>query len=553
MLIAEIEFRGIQKFIFSSPRLRDMVGANVLLGETIRRRLVSLAAQHQAVSLEVPDELKGGAIVDDPLMPLEDIDRDDPAALYAMGILSRDGGHLRVCMADGEPGEAELSHARAFLSDAGDLLEAEVPGLRYDLRLITIDGKGQRTVLEEGDARTDLREVMLLASPYFALCNATGTERATEEWTTRDRVREPVAASVYARRQAYDRWKEGKAGDIISLIDRWMRAEGSADQRETPPDISKMCGKDYFAVIHADGNNVGNRAIKAAERIKVTDRASFLRQEAAFERFHHRNRVGLRKAMTKALDANFGATADPGFRPFQLLMLGGDDLLLICQAKKAMPFVQSLCANLADSSEAEPLTLGIGVAIAAPNLPIHRLVDLAEDLATSAKRLFRRLDRDGLPASVVDWHIETGSWTPEIGSHRRKNELVRYGSETCALIQRPLRVIEDKRDTADGAAPPQLDRLAGLLRAEKATTGAARNKLRKMSASLSQGRRAAEAAFEDLPQETRDILRDPARVGLTDLWRSPSEGFWVTPMRDLVELYEIANLATNRATATGEP
>jgi hypothetical protein len=293
---------------------------------------------------------------------------------------------------------------------------------------------------------------------------------------------------------------------------------------------------------------VGNRATAAAETVKVTDRASFLRQEAAFERFHHGNRVGLRKAVTTALEATFGSDKDSKYRPFQLLMLGGDDLLLVCQAKKAMPFVESLCATLAQPDEAKPLTLGIGVAIAAPNLPIHRLVDLADDLATSAKRLFRRLDSEGQPASVVDWHVETGSWTPEIGSHRRRTELVRYGSETCALIQRPLRVLEDRRE-ADEAAPPQLDRLAGLTRAAAATKGAARNKLRKMSAALSQGRLAAEAALEDLPPETLRILRDRTRVGLTELWRSPADGLWVTPFKDLVELTEIANLATNREPA----
>lgn len=544
MLIAEIEFRGIQKFIFASPRLRDMVGANVLIGETIRRKLVALAMSHQAVPLPVPGELKCGVIEGDPLSIIDEIDRDDPAALYGKGVLSRDGGHLRVCMALEAPDEAATARARSFLVAADDLLQTDVPGLRYDLRLVSIDDHGKDRVISDGVSLGDDREVMLLASPYFAVCSATGSERATYEWPSPERV-ESIAASVKARREAYVRWREGKAGDVISLMDGWLRSGDSPDALETPPDLLKLCGRDYLAVIHADGNNVGNRAKAAAHLVEVNDRSGYLRREAAFEHFHHSNRVALRQAVLHALKETFKEDIGETFRPYQLLMVGGDDLLLICRAKRAMSFVTGLCRALAASGGAAPLTLGIGVAIAAPSLPFHRLVDLADDLSASAKRLFRRLEHDGHPASVVDWHIETGSWTPEIGTHRRKHDIVRYGTEACALIQRPLRVLEDQVEDAATVAP-QLDRLEGLLRASKGLQGVARNKLRKMSSGLVLGRRAAEAMFADLPGDTLKALRDADKVGLTELWRSPAEGLWVTPFRDLVELSEIANLATNR-------
>lgn len=552
LLIAEIEFRGIQKFVFASPRLRDMVGANVLLGETIRRRLVDLAGKHFAVPIETRPGVINGAVQDDPIEKIESIDLDDPAALYERGILSRDGGHLRVCMAKKAATPVELSNAKAFLAAADDLLRTSVPGLHYDLRLISVDDKGQAAVVQEAELHPEDREVTLLASPYFALCSATGTDRATAEWTTPDDVKEPVSASVLARRKAYERWRKKDAGDIISLIDRWMAQGNGAHKGETAKDILKMCGNDYVAVIHADGNNVGNRAKAEAEAIPVTDRDSFILREATFENFHHRNRVNLRKAVTQALKVAFGsdtAQAGQAIRPFQLLMLGGDDLLVICRAKGAMPFVTALCAALAKPADGAPLTLGIGMAIASPNLPIHRLVELSEDLATSAKRLFRRLDASGAPASVVDWHIETGSWTPEISNHRRKTELVSYGSEVCALIQRPMRVLDDVTPEGEMGTPnpPQLDRLEGLLRASSALQDGARNKLRKMSAGLSLGRRSANMMFEELPGDLLRLLGDDAKVGLKELWRAPSEHLWVTPFRDLVELYEIAKLATNKS------
>ncbi|RKZ90942.1 MAG: hypothetical protein DRR19_08595 [Candidatus Parabeggiatoa sp. nov. 1] len=43
--VVQIEFLRIQTFLFAVPRLRDMIGANVLLGETMRVKLPRLAKQ----------------------------------------------------------------------------------------------------------------------------------------------------------------------------------------------------------------------------------------------------------------------------------------------------------------------------------------------------------------------------------------------------------------------------------------------------------------------------------------------------------------------------
>ena len=552
MLIAEVEFRGIQKFLFGSPRLRDMVGANVLLGEMIRRDLPNMAKDHDSIPIDPVAAGLPKCIADDPLLPIEAIDRDDPATLYHMGILSRDGGHFRVCMADGEPDDTAIAKANRFLADADALLRTKAPGLRYDLHLIAVGANGKTRKLSENACLAAIDETMLVASPYFALCAATGKERAVAK--ANDGSGEPISSGIEARRDAYGKWRNGNAGDIISLMDRWMRDQPGArvHPRDAPSDLLEMCDRDYMAVIYADGNNVGNRAKAAADKISVKDRASFLQSEAAFEGFHLRNRVTLRKALAGALEMAFGVSPDTagqsGPRPFQLLMLGGDDLLLVCQAKRAMTFVVELARGLAMTAadDWEPLTVGVGVAISAPNLPVNRLVELADDLATSAKRLYRRLDKDGKPCSVVDWHIETGSWTSDIGMHRRSTELVKYGTEACALIQRPVRILEET--VPDGSPDlPQLDRLEGLLRAAVALKGSARNKRRSMNNALSNGRRSADFAFSSLPDDLRKVLR--TGIGLHGIWRDAGADLWVTPFRDLVDIVEIEYLGTNRADA----
>jgi hypothetical protein len=52
-----IEFQRVQAFLFAVPRLRDMVGANVLLGETIRVTLPEIARKFGSASSAVTPPL----------------------------------------------------------------------------------------------------------------------------------------------------------------------------------------------------------------------------------------------------------------------------------------------------------------------------------------------------------------------------------------------------------------------------------------------------------------------------------------------------------------
>ncbi len=161
-------------------------------------------------------------------------------------------------------------------------------------------------------------------------------------------------------------------------------------------DFDALAGRGYLALIHADGNGVGS-----AVGTDDVERATFF----------HRNRVLLRRATMAAIDAVCNETAPVG--PLLPLMLGGDDLLVISQADKAIPFVVELCRALDDLQKGDQsgfcLTLGVGVVFARPTIPIHRLHDVTEQLAASAKRCFRGFS-EAERRSVVDWAVYTTAW-----------------------------------------------------------------------------------------------------------------------------------------------
>src|SRR5882757_5987072 len=87
-----IELSRVQTWLFAVPRLRAMVGANALLGETLRVALPKLARETGRGWILAPsNEAYPCADGNDPLR-----DHDDPAADAKAGIFSRDGGHFEA-------------------------------------------------------------------------------------------------------------------------------------------------------------------------------------------------------------------------------------------------------------------------------------------------------------------------------------------------------------------------------------------------------------------------------------------------------------------------
>ena len=80
-------------------------------------------------------------------------------------------------------------------------------------------------------------------------------------------------------------------------------------------------------------------------------------------------------ALVCALNETFAAEQAAGpltekgsTRPYQLLMVGGDDLLLLCRAESALPFVKHYASKLSALRlhDGKPLGVGAGIVICQP-------------------------------------------------------------------------------------------------------------------------------------------------------------------------------------------
>jgi len=485
MNCVHIELQRVQTWLFAVPRLRAMVGGNLLLGETLRVALPNLARENGRgwELLARSNETYPGADDCDPLKG-----HDDPNADAEVGILARDGGHFEAQFASG---------AEAFADAADKLLRTSVPGLRYR---ITVDG-GQRTK-SQVYLSTEL--------PVLAPCEWTGRGLASAI-VEQGEKRPTVSLEVARRHEAARRTEDGTAVDLASLLSK----ETKLKTLNRVQDLKELVGNGYLSLIHADGNGVGGGAGNAEN-----ERAAFF----------HKNRVLLRRAVKKAIDAH---CPDTGKTPLIPLMLGGDDLLLVSRAEIALPFIVTLCEEL-DAIQKDrtgfKLTLGIGAVFAKQTIPIHRLHEVAEQLASSAKRRFRGLKDDEVKRSVVDWAVYSTSWVNDPEEVRRRDWLRGSDAEPRVLSQRPVDVLGEER----------VDSLQGLLRGATLLEHAPRSQLRYLVDQLPRGRALSELAFAELPQEAKGPL---AKAGVTTPWqRAANHGPWLTALLDLVEITEIARL-----------
>jgi len=494
----EIEFKRIQTYLFASPKLRAMLGANAALGQTIRIDLPRLAKECGAKADEQIVEKMPNADARDPIQSIvphvvDDLVVDDPATLYRnYGVLVRDGGHFIATFPDS-------AQARLFIERATALITKALPGILIEARL-----NGEKYV------QSEMGEIPF-QHPMFQVSHYLGNQPAENRGVNGDFL---SAEEKQLEEQGRSFRKTPK--DLIALL------EGNRlipCPEEPPQSLKDIVGNDYLALIHADGNSIGQRY--QAWRSQCTEPEHSLAAETHGERFYHSMRVAVRWALTKALNQVFRDAPER----YQLLMLGGDDLLIACAASYALPFVCAYAKALSDVPlcDGKPLTIGAGVAIAKHTFPFYRLHATAEALADSAKQRYRTNPDAG---SVVDWHITTSAWLEDPIAERRADNL----TNNFVLSGKPYPVL----------GTYSLDTLLQQIKNININKEISRSQLRGLVTSMRQGKNLAELAWLELPGQIRHALQQALRHFEEDgLSRSVTGELHISVLPDLIEILEL--------------
>lgn len=403
-----------QEYVFESSRLPEIRGGSLLLTEFNENK-----AQ---VDNGVPRNIKG--IFQKYGLPHNSIGDDPPGCIVYAG-----GGSLlalvpREVADDLVKGIEKLFPCEtdlATITCAWRDVEAEDIIAHFD-QLMDV----QEMALRRAKGLKESRPVVE-TSPFAQRCRSCGQRPATTTLTIGGG--DHVICAPCRRKHDYgtgdNRWywlKDEKKGFDAFLEQTGQKADFYAPceeenlERATPNDLSDIGaaarGKKsgYIGFIYADGDEVGDYVQSqttvqeyhnASKHLATVTRESVFRAlaESLTTRTITRKKAGKPEEEEKV-----------GLVPFEIITIGGDDVLLIVPADAALDVAQRMSQYFGERmakvehEDERVLTMSAGVIVAQHHTPVSTLRDLASQLLKSGAKVRRyQTKQNGKPEACIDF------------------------------------------------------------------------------------------------------------------------------------------------------
>jgi hypothetical protein len=240
-------------------------------------------------------------------------------------------------------------------------------------------------------------------------------------------------SAVYFDREFIDNSTRAKLNfekEQTTLIQKLAKEPGKKFSKNIV-DISGV--NSWVAVIHADGNSLG----RTIQRMNNARNEFNVKQFSEFSEKLDRSTIGAAQAAFNAViekDFQESKRSEYQIRP---VILGGDDLTVICRADLALNFTQSYLKNFQDLTafhfgENNRITACAGIAFIKDSFPFHYGINLAEQLCAFAKLKSKEANDDRIPASLM-FHKVHSSFVDDYGTIT-KRELT---AKNCSLQYGP--------------------------------------------------------------------------------------------------------------------
>ncbi len=279
------------------------------------------------------------------------------------------------------------------------------------------------------------------------------------------------------------------------------------DQFGTPGESS------YLAVIHTDGNRMGERIKKLGEQYARPDQNEQYRRALAdfsksvqdfadlalratvdalldavvVEKKPRGERRSIGKVPLRRRDGN-----GPWLLPFRPIVFGGDDVTFVCDGRLGLAVAAHYLRLFSRQilSDGEPAYCRAGVAVVKSHYPFSRAYDLAEALCASAKGHITDAAPDRR-LTALDWHFAVSGLVLPLKELRQREYTVPAGD----LLMRPLRL-----DPPDGDWRSWETFTAMLAGFDRDPWAGRRSKIKALRDALREGRKATQhfLALHDL-------------------------------------------------------
>lgn len=458
MYLVLIETSGNQNYIFSTNKLKENIGASELTycagTKWVLEAVEKASKSNKGLSLfKNVRQLRNNLLDDKNLNPPIDINND----VYVEVIVATSGKSLLLTK--------ETRTAKEIIQYVTLKALKEAPGLDICGVIHEFDwnkddlGKINRAIHQKFAtvrSKKPANDLRFLRLPMIDECSTSG-----------------LPASQIDN-------SEGKPTSVVSCSKRNYSEKGLERIRELikqekpdlnfPKSIRELInyfeneseGK-WLSVIHADGNGLGEIFLEFEDHINNENKTCIEKNRNYVDKIKHFSMnldICTEKAFNTAINA-FGSANKKLFTVIPLI-LGGDDLTVVCDGKNAIQFTKlflnsfeqetsnnKIIAEIAEKALKVPrLSACAGIAIIKAKFPFSVAYELAEKLMQSAKEVKNKVTHPKTnkpyPCSAFDFHILYDSSNVDFKSIRSKIETKSENIVIQKLHNRPYVVTDDK-------------------------------------------------------------------------------------------------------------
>lgn len=470
--LVALDTGSIHEYIFGTDKLREIRGASILLDKLNRTIPIYELRKYGTVNTDYECILAGG-------------------------------GNIKVLFSD-------RTKAREYEADLKRIFKKN-SGVRFTTVLSERNGEDEKRWMDRAERELqrakDLHKekFQIISSGFFKGCQACGLYPAEIEDVHVNNKRY-ICKSCHQKIIEADNKKYTRTEIYRRLIERIGFIP------ELPSDFNTIGKKSngYIGFIYADGNRMGEYLARKISDFDELKRFSKEVDEATLE--------ATIDAITNQFEKDY---------PFQIILAGGDDLIIALPANKAVDVAVDFCRNFGRRLKSKniEITTSSSIVICHDSLPIKNVLEAAESLLKNAKAESRKNSGE----SYLDFIVVTGS-SLEDPIEKRKVEL-EYSNYFGAhsLTKRPYSLKEIEY---------LINEIHELKKVEFP-----KNKLNALYISLFKGHN--QSILDALYIKTR--LQKEPKEKLDKIFRSRLDFFpweeiavnkFTTPIGDIYELYE---------------
>lgn len=433
MFLVLIETSGNQDYIFSTNKLRENIGAS----EATYRSCSQWVSEsvHEITHLSLWDDdsdIFKSNLLSSEINPR--IESDEQSLIEV--IVAASGKAMLLTR--------QLDHAKQIITKVTLKALKEAPGLTIGGAIEEFDWNTNKSLIEASRQLHKKFEVVrsLLPTPHLRSLRLPIIEDCRTSGLPAAKLELEPDQSLIPRSNTSSRKRKWSLKALDNRLPKLLANTDFRFAKSSDKILDEVSDSNWLAVVHADGNGLGQIFIRFEEFLddECQDNRSYIQK---FREFSVDLDYCTRQAFIEALNVFPPEMRKPV--PLVPLVLGGDDLTVVCDARYALAFTQAYLTAFEEKTQESNIVRAIakgqlsacaGVAIIKSHFPFSTAYQLSEELAKSAK-IVKDVVKNGnraIPCSALDFHVLYDTRSTTLEAIRNK---LSFLTENTLLYNRP--------------------------------------------------------------------------------------------------------------------